>query len=238
MTEVRDDLIPRVSFDEPVFIRVPGQVQPVAGRALNLSRAGIFVRVDQMQRQLQGTVQLEFALPDGPVVEADAWVVRHILPEDPTEAAGLALCFTRLHPGCSDPLDQFLGQRLQPAMGQTVRLQLGALGFPIRAQAHSAWQNVLSVDAELPFLRLGSPVSVPTEDEHEPLHGNIRWVSVHVPPDSGVPRINIGIEMDGDSADDDVLDGWDDELDPVCTPQFVEHSHALDLHLRQRRAPP
>ena len=115
---------------------------------------------------------------------------------------------------------------------------MGVLGFPIRAQVHSAWQNVLSVDAELPFFCLGSPVLVLMEDEHELLHGNIRWVSVYVLSDSGVLCINIGIEMDGDSADDDVLDGWDDELDPVCTPQFVEHSHALDLHLRQRRAPP
>lgn len=238
-TEVRDDLVPRIFFDEPVFLFASGQKQPIAGRALNLSRAGIFIRVDQLEAELEGTVGLEFALPDGAVVEANAWVVRHVLSEDPLEPAGLALCFTRLAPGCSEALDGFLSERLQPAVGQSVRLQLGELGFPIRAQAHSAWSNVLSVDAELPFLRLGSPVTVPTEDDaHTTLQGSIRWVSVHVPPESGVPRINIGIEMAPDGASDKTLDDdwevWEDEgLDPVYTEEFAQHAHIVERQRRQ-----
>jgi len=248
MSEVRDDhLVPRVFFDEPVSVFIPGEDEPLPGRAMNLSRAGIFVRLNQLMAEVEGAVAVEFTLPDGPVIVADARIIRQVLPEDPLEPAGLALCFTRLAPGCSEPLNQFLTERLEPAAGNTVRLELGELGYPIRAKAHSIWSNVLSVDAELPFLRLGSPVTVPLQDglgDDQDLRGSIRWVSVHVPPESGVPRINIGIEMqpddavdEGDLCVDDEWARWDDEgLDPVCTEEFVHHCHALDTRPRRRVA--
>jgi hypothetical protein len=238
MTEVRHDLMPRIFFDEPVAIHVLGERQPRAGRALNLSLGGAFVRGDELLPEDTRLV-IRFALPDGYIVEAEARVVRHVPAADPLEPCGMALQFLGMTPECGERFERFLGARLEPAAGASVRLHLGDLGFPIRARTHSAWANVLSVDAELPFLRLGSPVSMPMGAPDDLLYGNIRWVSVHVPPDSGIPRINIGIEM---GPGEDALEFAEDdptpldEEDPVFTTEFADHSFQLDRQLRERRA--
>jgi len=240
---VRDDLQPRVFFDLPVSIYVADEEEPLVAQAVNLSRSGIFVRTQQ-HLPVGTQTGFRFSLPAGEVVSGSATVVRGVLAADWSEPAGLALRFDSLGHGCEALLDGFLARRLRPAGGPTVRLELGELGCPIRARTHSSWSNVFSVDAELPFLRIGSSVRVARGDE--PGEGNIRWVSVHVPPESGIPRINIGIEMDSDSqpldladdVEDPPSDDWDEELwelwdeDPVCTEEFVEDSRRLDCLLR------
>jgi hypothetical protein len=243
---LRDELQPRVFFDLPVSLYIAEEERPLVGQAVNLSRSGVFVRT---QRCLPVGAQIgfRFSLPAGEVVSGSATVIRGVLPAEWSEPTGIALRFDALSYGCEVLLDSFLARRLKPAEGPTVRLELGELGCPIRARAHSSWNNVFSVDAELPFLRIGSTVTIPLADENEPGQGNIRWVSVHVPPESGIPRINIGIELDpqeqpvqvADEALDPLLDDdWDEELwelwdeDPICTEEFAEHSRQLDQRLR------
>jgi hypothetical protein len=203
-TQIRQQAEPRIFFDQPVAIYVADRERPLHGRALNLSRGGIFVRVETLLPRTT-PVAILFELPDGQLVDAEATVVRLVRPESATEPTGMALCFGPLDPAAEERIEQFIIGRTRPAGGEEVRLHLDRLGYPIKARTHSAWQNMLSVDAELPFLQLGSPVSVPLP---EGSNGSIRWVSVHVPPDSGIPRINIGIEIDAQPAlgDDDDLE--------------------------------
>lgn len=231
---IRQQMEPRVYFDQPVLMQVGGE--PFEGRAFNLSRSGMFVSA--AEQLVEGaTLTLAFSLPDAQAVSARAVVVRQVAMDTPMERSGMALRFLELEPLCAARIDRFITERTKPAQGETVRLKVGDLGFPIKARTHSAWENVLSVDAELPFLRLGSAVSLP---QAQGFNGSIRWVSVHVPPETGVPRINIGIEMDelrdldAELFDPEDLD-FDVDLDPVCTSEFADHSQRLDRQIRTAR---
>jgi uncharacterized protein (TIGR02266 family) len=234
MSRIRQQMEPRVFFDQPVLFQAGGS--PHEGRALNLSRSGMFVSSDQVFDR--GTsLTLAFSLPDTQTISAKASVVRRMEMDTPTERAGMALRFDELEPLSAARIGRFVSDRTRPASGETVRLKLGDLGYPINARTHSAWENVLSVDAELPFLRLGSSVSLP---QAQGFNGNIRWVSIHVAPEDGVPRINIGIEMDqlremdAELFDPESLFG-DDDSDPVCTSEFADHAHRLDRQMRASR---
>jgi len=231
---IRQQIEPRVYFDQPVLMQVDGE--PFEGRAFNLSRNGMFVSAHEQLAQ-GAVLTLAFSLPDAQAVSARAVVVRQVGMDTPLERAGMALRFLELEPHCAARVDSFISERTKPAQGETVRLKVGDLGFPIKARTHSAWDNVLSVDAELPFLRLGSAVSLP---QAQGFNGSIRWVSVHVPPETGIPRINIGIEMDElRDLDAELFDpedlNFDEDLDPICTHTFSDHSQRLDHQIRSTR---
>jgi len=235
MTDViRHETSPRVFFDEPVAIFAPGRIVAQYGRALNLSTGGIYVCCEEVQDE-RTIVRVQLVLPAFGPLEAEAVVVRVVRPEHQLEPPGMALCFMPLSEDDAARLAAFIDGRLRPPAGEAVRLQLGELDFPITAQTGASWGNLLSVDAELPFLRLGTNVrlELPAEWEDSVGEGSIRWVSIHVPPDTGVPRLNIGIELAAPPADLSV----DDETDPVCSEQFAEHSRELDHTIRlERRA--
>ncbi len=236
-SRIRQQMEPRVFFDQPVLFQAEGS--PYEGRALNLSRSGMFVAASQVFDR--GTsLTLAFSLPDAQPVSVRASVVRRLELDTPSERAGMALRFEELEPLSAARIGRFVSERTRPASGETVKLKLGDLGYPIKARTHSAWDNVLSVDAELPFLRLGSSVSLP---QAQGFNGAIRWVSVHVAPEDGVPRLNIGIEMDELREMDAALfdpesifdDDSDSDSDPICTSEFAEHAHRLDRQLRASR---
>jgi hypothetical protein len=229
---IRQDSYPRVFFDEPVAIWVQGTEEAISGRALNLSCSGIYICCAELLPE-STAVHLEFDLPDGNAVAADALVVRSIDPTCPTEPAGMALLFQTLLQGSGERIESFIQNRMQPATGERVRLQLGDVAFPIAARAQSLWGNVLSVDAELPFLRLGSTVNLEfPEGVAGAEGGSIRWVSIHIPPSTGVPRLNIGIEMDSPPTGR-LFD--EEEIDPICNHAFAEHSRDADQTLRAER---
>jgi hypothetical protein len=193
--EIRKMAVPRIFFDEPVTIFLEGREQPLLGRALNISTGGIFIRAMEILPEAR-IVKLQFALPDGEPITAQASVLRSISSPHEAEPAGMAMRFESLEPGYAERIDQFIFERLQPGTGQTVRLLLGDLGLAIKAKTQASWSNFLCVDAELPFLRLGSEVQIQLPEETAvDRRGSIRWVSVQVPPQTGIPRLNIGIDL-------------------------------------------
>lgn len=233
---LRQPSAPRVFFDEPVDLQAKGSDAVVRGRALNLSTGGIYVCSTVSLPEGCG-VDLAFALPGAGLIQAEATVLRTIAPDDEREPAGMALAFSSLDPAAASLIEHFVASRLGPQRGEPVRLLLGQLSFPIAAQTAASFEGFLSVDAELPFLRLGSPVVLQHPDNAGG-RGTIRWVSIHVVPESGVPRINIGIELDtrpGDADAEVALADYDEELDPVCSVEFSEHSHTLDRAVRAQR---
>jgi hypothetical protein len=236
---IRHETSPRIFFDEPVAILAPGSDVPRHGRALNLSAGGLYVCCEELLPE-DSIVRLTFTLPGSGTISADASVVRSVCPDDALEPCGMALHFTSLDSESAALLTQFIDGRLQPPPGEAVRLLVGELNFPIVAHTQGSWDNVLSVDAELPFLRLGSPVQLqlPAGWEDSLGHGSIRWVSIHVPPSTGVPRLNIGIALQpprgGVAVDDDDV-AIDDVVDPVCNHSFADHSRDLDQAVRAER---
>jgi uncharacterized protein (TIGR02266 family) len=232
MNEIlRQNTAPRIFFDQPVTIGVPGREEAAKGRALNLCSGGIFICADELLPE-DTSVQLHFCLPDGDPVTVDASVIRAVNPQNPHEPVGMALRFENLEPDHAERIDRFISSRLQPGSGEPVRLRLGELGIPILARIQSHWENFVTVDAELPFLRLGSAVHLQLPEGMEPGGaGAIRWVSVHIPPETHIPRLNIGIEL-GRSPEASTID---EEMDPVCNHEFTEHSRSLDEQVRAER---
>jgi len=234
---IRKNSSPRVFFDEPVELQAIGSEAVIRGRALNLSAGGIYL-CSTVTLPEQCRVALAFALPGGGLIQAEAKVLRVVLPDDEREPTGMALGFCAIDPESSRLIDCFIATRLQPASGEPVRLLLGELAFPIAARTATSFEGFLSVDAELPFLRLGSSVVLQKQGEAEPGAGSIRWVSIHVVPETGIPRINIGIELDETTRPEGAAcpaPAYDEELDPVCSVEFTEHSHSVDRELRAQR---
>lgn len=227
----RHDLAPRIFFDEPIELRQvldDNNASTLSGRALNLSIGGMYVRA-YVALPEAARVEVRFLLPTGVVVHAEATVLRST-PGAQNEACGIALRFDGIEREAAYELDQFIEDRLKPANGQTVRLQLGKTR--VRARAQASWGNVISVDAELPFLKLGSLVDVHPSDQVAPGAGEIRWVAVHVCPDSGVPRLNIGIELEEREV---TLPEYDELADPIYTREFAEHARLRDRQMRDAR---
>jgi uncharacterized protein (TIGR02266 family) len=224
---LRKSTAPRVFFDEPVELTVKGSESALRGRALNLSTGGIFICTDVGLPE-GCRVEVRFGVPGGGGVCVEATVLRSIALESESEPTGLALRFDSAAPEDRTLIESFVEQRLQPGAGEPVRLQLGELGYAITARACASFGNFVSVDADLGFLRLGSPVLLQSAESGAESTGAIRWVSIHVPPETGVPRINIGIEL-GAGPDPGA---FDEELDPVCSAEFSEHSLAFDREVR------
>lgn len=234
---IRSELVPRVYFDEQVSLLDERHSIVLRGRALNLSTAGMFV-CGECSIEHTTPLDVRFELPGGGAVEARVSVVRAIGDDDPFEPAGLALRFETMTGDCAARLERFIAGMLQPASGHRICLDLDELGSTVSATAHSSWGNVLAVDAELPFLRVGSAVhlssTMPTESRNR---GAVRWVSVHIDPDTGIPRLNIGIQLDDASSANpaqasegsDIL--HDEELDPIYTTDFVQHVRSRELEL-------
>ncbi len=223
-------ITPRIFFDEPISISTSNGQDPLIGRALNLSRGGVYVCTPTLLPESQ-SVQLQFRLPDGDPVTVNATVLRRVCPEDNCEPAGMALRFDSMEPDYAQRIDRFISNRMHPCTGESIRLELGEFGVPIKARTQSYWRGYLAVDAELPFLRLGSDVSLQLPGGMQTEQGAIRWVSIDVPPDTGIPRLNIGIEL-AEKTEKILLE---EETDPVCNSEFAQDSAQLDQEVRSRR---
>ncbi len=227
---IRDELAPRIYFDQPVALQRVGDAMPFEGRAHNVSHSGIYVgSVEPFA--LETRVSLSFELPDGTLFSASAQVVRTVSEASAVEPVGMALRFEEVDELNAERLASFLDARLQPAAGERVRLNINQVDVPISARAQSSFEHILSVDAELPFLTLGNEVTLKGEQSLQGT-GSIRWVSVHVCPETGVPRLNIGIERSDMLVSEHLID---EEFDPVCTNDFAEHADQLDKEIRAER---
>ena len=231
MSILRDECLPRIYFDEPVSVELVETGEVLTGRGLNLSCGGLFVLGAQLLAE--GTrVRLGFALPGRPPLCANATVLRAVPNADAREPAGMALCFEELSSAALREIDAYLESFLRPADEQRVRLQLGEAGLAINARPQTCWGNLLSVSADLPFLRVGSTVRLLDGNGAPVESGAIRWVSVQVATENGVPRLHIGIEVEASATEP-----REAEHDPGCCADFVEDAQSLDSRLRAGRRP-
>lgn len=97
-SKIRHEQEPRVTFDRPVRILADGAQVPLVGRALNLSRSGLFVTASKLFSR-GARLDVAFDLPTGEsswTIRARACVMRQIGPVSGQEPAGMALRFERL----------------------------------------------------------------------------------------------------------------------------------------------
>lgn len=231
---LRQDLTPRIFFDEPVDILVEGEESLLCGRALNISVGGMFVRAPVVLES-ETKIQVRFELPTTDLIVADATVLRTIEAEAVDEPPGMALRFDAMDDWCQAQINRFIDDRSRPGSGEAVRLKIADVGTPMKAKVQSSWDNIVSVDAELPFLRLGSSVHLEPSQSARPADGQIRWVAVHICPESGVPRLNIGIEVETPEVDPVEASLFDEVDDPILTSDFVSHSRCKDQEVRAVR---
>jgi len=230
MSILRDDCLPRIPFEEPVTLEVVETGAVLSCRGLNLSCGGMFVCNEEALPE--GTpVRLGFSVPGGRPLSVDATVLRVVQPDDHREPPGMALRFDDLLPSTLRDIDSYLARWLQPADDHRVRLELGEPGLAISARPQTCFGNFISVSADLPFLRVGGPVRLLDAAGAAGESGTIRWVSVQVPPGSGVPRLHIGIEVGASAPAESV----EPDRDPVCCTEFVDDATSLDSRLRAER---
>lgn len=219
----RSEGAPRVQFEETVAL-IWKDHPCLEGAALNLSRGGMFVRSER-PAALPGALRVLFQLPGGGPIDARAAVVRVAAAQAGSEPQGVGLRFEAMSADCAERLREFIAGRLEPASGERLRLELSELGSVIGATAHSCCDDVLSVEAALPFLRVGSPVQVHASGGMRGMRGNggtVRWVAIHADPVSGIPRLNIGIGLVPAELTPTQVE--DEPHDPVLTDAFAAHA--------------
>jgi hypothetical protein len=92
--------------------------------------------------------------------------------------------------------------------------------------------GTVSVEAPLPFLRVGETVTVRTDTEPEPSSGEIQWVSIHVAAD-GIPRLNIGIALPETQGEAGVSSPAVEAHDPIHTLSFAKYT--AEIHHKRKK---
>lgn len=173
---------PRVAHDATVEIGSGSR-----GRAVNLSTGGIFVAAEQ-PLDPGAQVHLKVNLRDGASpLDVDAEVVWR-------GDGGMALRFVELDDVGRRRI-QRLVQKREPTQlgGRDVRIRLPELNAPLRASARELTERGLMIEAELPWLRLGSAVTAELSPD-QACDGHVQWIGLDVTR-SGSARLRIFIDL-------------------------------------------
>jgi hypothetical protein len=173
---------PRVSHDASVEIGVGGRA-----RAVNLSTGGIFVKADE-PLDPGALVHLRVDLRDGASpVDVDGEVVWRA-------NGGMALRFLELDELARRRI-QRLVQKREPTISsrRDVRIHLPSLPSPLRATARDMTERGIMIEAELPWLRLGSPVTTELSPERA-CDGHVQWIGLDVTR-AGSARLRVFIDL-------------------------------------------
>ena len=139
---------PRVAHDATVEIG-----EGHRARAVNLSTGGIFVTADE-PLDPGAQVHLKVNLRDGATpLDVDAQVLRNA-------EGGMALQFVELDDVARRRIQRLVQKREPTQFGKRdVRIHLPSLPAPLRASARDLTERGVMIEAELPWLRLGSQVT-------------------------------------------------------------------------------
>ncbi len=184
---MRSSSAPRIEHDAAVTLE-SGE-KPIEARAVNLSVGGIFVRADE-QLDPGEPVGLKIELGDGGLpIEARAevvWVRDH----------GMALRFVRLDDTSERRIQRLVAQKSREPTGmhpRDVRIHLASLPAPLRAVARDQTAEGIMLEAELPWLKLGSEVTTELSADRA-CTGLVRWVGLDVTR-SGSARLRIYVDI-------------------------------------------
>lgn len=173
---------PRVPHDATVEI---GEGR--RARAVNLSTGGIFV-ADAQPLDPGAQVHLKINLRDGAQpLDVDGQVVWR-------EDGGMALRFVELDDVAKRRITRLVQKREPTHFGRRdVRIHLPELTAPLRARARDLTERGVMIEAELPWLRLGSPVTTELSPERA-CDGHVQWIGLDVTR-SGSARLRIFVDL-------------------------------------------
>ena len=209
---------PRVAHDATVEIG-----EGHRARAINLSTGGIFIAAED-PLDLGEQVQLKVNLRDGAApLDVQAQVLRRA-------DGGVALRFVELDDVAKRRIQRIVQKREPTQFGKRdVRIHLPSLSAPLRASARDLTERGVMIEAELPWLRLGSQVTTELSSDRA-CDGRVQWIGLDVTR-SGSARLRIFVDLTEERADgtpvgpppaivtaDDALPIGGSDSGPRCAP--------------------
>ncbi|HEY2743343.1 MAG TPA: PilZ domain-containing protein [Polyangia bacterium] len=179
---------PRVAHDATVEIGQGGKA-----RAINLSTGGILIAAED-PLDLGAAVHLKVNLKDGASpLDVDAEVLRRA-------DGGMALRFVDLDDVAKRRISRLVQKREPTQFGKRdVRIHLPSLAAPLRASARDLTERGVMIEAELPWLRLGSQVTTELSADRA-CDGKVQWIGLDVTR-SGSARLRIFVDLTEERAD-------------------------------------
>jgi uncharacterized protein (TIGR02266 family) len=191
---------PRVQHDATVkFETGGGVVPPFDARAVNLSIGGLFVNAPTLLAP-GVQVDLQVSLRDGQSpVHTRGEVIR--VQDGGEDERGMALRFVDLGVEAVQRIEKLIALRTREPTGarasrRELRIRLPSLPAPLRAVARDQTDRGLMLEAELPWLTLGSEIVAELTPDRA-VEGTIRWVGLDVTR-AGHARLRIFVEVVGD----------------------------------------
>jgi len=169
-------------------------------RSVNLSVGGVYV---ESERVLDPGAQVEMKVnlhDGGSPLEARGEVV-WVKSQDESAKAGMALRFLALDEMSARRIARLVASRVREPTGmlkRKVRIKLAGLPAPLRAVARDLSEQGVMLEAELPWLKLGSAVTTEVTQGRERV-GRLKWVGIDVAP-SGAARLRISVDFTADGA--------------------------------------
>lgn len=207
---MRSGNAPRVAHDATVELG-----KGVRARAVNLSTGGIFVSADEPLDPGE-QVHLKVNLRDGATpLDVDAEVVWRA-------DGGMALRFVDLDDMGRRRIQRLVQKREPTQLGRRdVRIHLPELSAPLRATARDLTERGVMIEAELPWLRLGSPVTTELAPDRA-CDGRVQWIGLDVTR-SGSARLRIFVDLaDEDAPAPPPEVANDAQIDATVTPGDAE----------------
>jgi hypothetical protein len=160
---------------------------------VNLSTGGILVTADE-QLDPGAQVHLKVNLRDGASpLDVEAQVVRHA-------DGGMAMRFVELDDVARRRIQRLVQKREPTQFGKRdVRIHLPSLPAPLRASARDLTERGVMIEAELPWLRLGSQVTTELSSDRA-CDGRVQWIGLDVTR-SGSARLRIFVDLTEERAD-------------------------------------
>lgn len=179
----------RIPLDMLVRLTHEDYEEPFDADGVDVSAGGIALRADYLP-EIGDRLRCRFdGLDDGAEIELDGEVV---WAHDAGERSGeFGLRFAAMDAEAEAALSRTIAQ-LSGASGPPVeraRLHLDSVATPIDAEVVRRDERSLTVEQELPFLRVGMGVAV---EGRGPAHGKLASVDLRI--ESGVPRLLLVVE--------------------------------------------
>lgn len=162
-------------------------------RAVNLSTGGIFIAADE-SLDPGAQVHLKVNLRDGATpLDVEAQVLRRA-------DGGMALRFVELDDVAKRRIQRLVQKREPTQFGKRdVRIHLPSLSAPLRASARDLTERGVMIEAELPWLRLGSQVTTELSADRA-CDGRVQWIGLDVTR-AGSARLRIFVDLTEERAD-------------------------------------
>jgi hypothetical protein len=187
---MRSSLAPRIEHDATVKVE-GGTAIPFIARAVNLSVGGVCIQSETLLEPGEH-VDLQMNLKDGGgPVDAQGEVVW-------VRDGGMALRFLEMDQTGTNRITRLVEKRRRDVTGvqplRDVRIRLPSLPSPLRAVARDQTEHGIMLEAELPWLKLGSAVTTELGPDRVQA-GVVRWVGLDVTR-AGSARLRIFVDLD------------------------------------------